>query len=214
MNPDPRARIHANDSLRSARWPLRGRVDASLRLRALADLEPVPSPGLAAPHRTATTMIHSIHRIALACTFVLLSFAQLGCDPVDEGDDEAGEGATETDTGDTTETGGDSLEIVGSYTDEWTDIHTITTTTWTNASGTFIIEFYDNDADYLGAYNDLSNMYSPGRYSRFDWHFEGTTLYYCQSAFDAASLNDALAASADPSDLATGCAGFPWTRLS
>lgn len=169
-------------------------------------------------------MTIDIHRIALATLFVLSTIPQLGCDGGDEGDDEANEETGETgeetgetgETGDTgeTETGGDMLAIAGEYTDEWGDMHTITSANWTNSAGTFHFEIWDNENAYIGAQNDAANMYSPGLYSRFDWHFEGTTLYYCQTAYDAASLSDALAAMADRSDLAAGCGGFAWTNLT
>jgi hypothetical protein len=165
-------------------------------------------------------MTIDIQRIAIASILVLSAVPQLGCDGGDEGDDEANDASDSSETGDTgeTETGetgsGDMLEIAGDYTDEWGDMHTISSSSWTNAAGTFHFEIWDNAADYAGARNDDANMYSPGLYSRFDWHYEGTTLYYCQTAYDAASLSDALAANADRSDLAAGCGGFAWTNLT
>jgi hypothetical protein len=221
VNPDPRARSHALDSLDR---PSPVDVVAWLYSRAPTHLEPVPSPGLAAPHRNATIMTIDIQRIAFASIFVLSALPQLGCDGADEGGDEANDETSETETGETGETetgetetetgGGDMLEIAGDYLDEWGDMHTITSSSWTNSAGTFHLEIWDNAADYAGAHNDETNMYSPGLYSRFDWHYEGTTLYYCQTAFDAASLSDALAANADRSDLAAGCGGFAWTNLT
>ncbi|MEZ4318961.1 MAG: hypothetical protein R3F61_15710 [Myxococcota bacterium] len=116
-------------------------------------------------------------------------------------------------------TGGDTsdLEIVGSFSDNFGGAHTITADTWTmDGAGVFHITTFDNDADFLIAQNDANNEYNPDLWSRMDWFDAGTTLWFCQSAFDAATEADALAtAAADPSDPATtGCGGFSWTQLT
>jgi hypothetical protein len=124
------------------------------------------------------------------------------------GTDEAG---SETDS----ETGGDmSLAIIGSYDDEFGDTHTITETEWTNSAGSFAISQWDNDEMWLVAQNAETNMYNPGQWSRFDWTWDGEQLYYCQSVYDGLTIEDALAGSADASDLMAGCGTFAWTALT
>jgi hypothetical protein len=126
--------------------------------------------------------------------------------------DDAGTEAGET--GETGETGEPALlEIAGSYTDEYGDMHTITEDTWTNAAGSFAIAEFDNAAAYLLAQNAASNAYFPDLWSRFDWTWDADALYYCQSVFDGATIDDARAGSADAGDLMAGCGGFAWTRL-
>lgn len=107
------------------------------------------------------------------------------------------------------------LEIIGSYTDDWNYDHDITQTEWTMDTSVFHISQYENDDDFLVAQNDAANQYNPDLWSRFDWTLDGTDLYYCQIAFDAATEAAALAdTSADRADLATGCAGFEWSKLT
>ena len=133
------------------------------------------------------------------------------------GDDTAG-GA---DSGANADSGGGvtGLEILGDYTDNYGGDHQITNETWTQYTGTtiFHISQYDNDGDFLIAQNDAANTYSPELWSRFDWTTDGAgTLYYCQSAYDAADEATALATqAADPADPATtGCSSFAWTTLT
>jgi hypothetical protein len=118
------------------------------------------------------------------------------------------DGETDSETGD-----GMALAIVGSYADDFGDTHTISETEWTNSAGSFAISQWDNDEMWLVAQNAETNMYNPGNWSRFDWAWDAEQLYYCQSVFDGATIDDALAGGADGSDLAMGCGGFPWSRL-
>ena len=65
------------------------------------------------------------------------------------------------------------------------------------------------------AENDMANSWSPGLWSKFDWVRDSSgDFFYCQSAYDAASEQDAIdTISADISDFETGCSGFSWTAL-
>jgi hypothetical protein len=148
-------------------------------------------------------------RLVITTIFTLMLVA---CD-----DSPSSEGETGTETGGT-ETGGDmSLAIVGSYTDEFGDMHMISETEWTIASaGSFAISQWNNDEMWLVAQNAETNMYNPSLWSRFDWAWDDAQqLYYCQSVYDGATIDDALAGSADAGDLTgMGCNGFPWTRLN
>ncbi|MBL9099998.1 MAG: hypothetical protein JNL82_03515 [Myxococcales bacterium] len=109
----------------------------------------------------------------------------------------------------------DEPAIAGSYTDEYGSMHTIDAAAWTIDAAIFHLVAVDNEAVHLVARNDAANMYNPDLYSRFDWHVDGDAIFYCQSAFDAADADAAEATpAADGADMATGCGGFPWTRLN
>jgi hypothetical protein len=108
----------------------------------------------------------------------------------------------------------DALEIAGTYVDNWGMDHEVTQTTWTTMGSSFAIAQYSNAEDWLVAHNAASNAYNPDLWSRFDWTVASDTLYYCQTAFDAADEAAALAtAPADRADLETGCGGYGWSRL-
>jgi hypothetical protein len=150
---------------------------------------------------------HTLQRPTLLLSLALFGLAASACTDDAPGDDELGE----TDESDT---GGEGLTIVGDYVDEWGDMHTITEASWTNAGGTFHISSYDDGAGWLVAQNDAQNEFNPELWSRFEWTWSGDALYYCQSVFDGATEDDALAGSADPADLEMGCSGFAWTHLN
>ncbi|MDC0720916.1 hypothetical protein [Nannocystis bainbridge] len=106
-------------------------------------------------------------------------------------------------------------EIEGEYTDQYGGKHTIDADAWTMGTDVFHVLSFDNERDRLVAQNDADNAFNPDLFSRFDWHVDGDDVYYCQSAFDAADEAAAEAATAaDPTDLMTGCSGFPWTSLT
>ncbi len=107
------------------------------------------------------------------------------------------------------------LEVIGSY-DDGTLGHEITQNEWTiDTSTVFAISQYDNDADFLVAQNDSANTENPDLWSRFDWTYDTGDLYYCHIVGDAADEATAAAdETADPADLATGCAGDVWTKLN
>lgn len=111
------------------------------------------------------------------------------------------------------------LEIVGNYTEIVVGInpisHTITQSEWVNGFGIFHILTYSNAADFLVARNDTGNAFFPDLFSRFNWVFFQSDLYYCQSPFDAPTEADAEAVdTADRTDPPNGgCNGFSWSRL-
>lgn len=127
-----------------------------------------------------------------------------------------------TPTGDTgAETSAD-IAIAGTYVDVFASEHVITNDTWTQTYQgydplVFTIVEFDNTEQVVIAQNDEANGFAPGAYSRFDWA-DGADghLYYCQSAFDAATQQDAsdTPRSNDADPASTGCGGFPWTDLT
>jgi hypothetical protein len=104
------------------------------------------------------------------------------------------------------------LAIADSYDDSWGGSHVVDAFTWSTWGDTFHIWTATEDA--VVAQNDAGNSYNPGLWSRFTWtRDDAGALYYCQSAYDAATLADAAASTADASSLDAGCGGFGWTEL-
>jgi hypothetical protein len=153
--------------------------------------------------------IQTLHQhTRLVITTIFFTLALAAC--TDDGSSTPDETTSETDS----ETGTEmALEIVGTYTDDFGDSHTITETEWSNSAGSFVISQYSNDEMWLVAQNAETNMYNPSQWSRFDWTWDGEQLYYCQSVYDGPTIEDALDGSADPADLAMGCGGFAWSQL-
>lgn len=135
----------------------------------------------------------------------------------DKGGDDS---AATDDSGGGDDSGGSAdIAIAGSWTDDYGGDHTITNDSWSQYGGSSVFDFteYDNDEAYAIAQNGSANEYNPDLYSRFDWTWDAADqLWYCQTAYAAASEADALAtAAADPTDPSTtGCGGFPWTSLT
>lgn len=123
------------------------------------------------------------------------------------------EDTADTDEPDETET----LAIIGEYTDEFGGDHVITADTWTDAySGVYTITSFDNAEGVIIAQNGADNAFDPNLWSQFNWFDDGTSLYYCQIAYNAA---DQAAAAAQPKANSTGvatdgCNGFSWTNLT
>jgi len=127
--------------------------------------------------------------------------------------------AEEPDTEDPTEPTEESLEIIGRYMDDFDTSHVITKTEWTSRSsyGTSVshISQYDNEQDFIIAQNDSEKSWNPDKWSRFDYTVKNGAIYYCQTAYDKETEEEALATpAADKTDPANaGCAGNPWTKL-
>ena len=97
----------------------------------------------------------------------------------------------------------------------------ITDSTWTlgfegSTPSVFHISIVSNPDQYLIAQNDAANQFSPSLWSRFDWTQYQGGLYYCQTAYNAATEQAALdAPAADASNPpASGCGGFAWSKLT
>ena len=113
----------------------------------------------------------------------------------------------------------ESLEIIGRYMDDFDTSHVITETEWTSRSsyGTSVyhISQYDNEQDFIIAQNDSEKSWDPDKWSRFDYTVKNGAVYYCQTAYDKETEEEALATpAADKTDPTTsGCGGYAWTKL-
>lgn len=140
---------------------------------------------------------------------VLLSFVMLfGLIACDDGGDTGGDA------------GVGELSLVGTWVDPFATEHVISMTQWTQTlngmTSVFDILTFDTDSKVIIAENAADNMFAPGKFSRFDWTQVDDRLFFCQSAFDKDTAEDAAdSPSADPTDPTTGgCGGmFPWSEL-
>jgi hypothetical protein len=107
------------------------------------------------------------------------------------------------------------LDLNGDYIDNFGTPHNINAFTWMINTSMFHILESSNDEDWAVAQNDAVYSYDPDMYSKFEWmtDAEGVT-YYCQTAYNATSPEEAKAAMADKADLETGCGGFSWSSLT
>ena len=76
---------------------------------------------------------------------------------------------------------------------------------------------WDFDRMFLIAQNDESNPSEPGLWTRIDWvDLPTSSTYpwaYCLTTYNAASAEEAEAASANREEPRTGCNGFPFSRM-
>lgn len=110
-------------------------------------------------------------------------------------------------------------DLAGVWLDEWATAHEIDEQSWAQRapffSGDWEISRYSNLQRTIVARNAATNAFFPGDWSRFDWTEQGGDVYYCQTAYAAASEWEARSTPpADAGDLASGCAGFSWTLLT
>lgn len=108
------------------------------------------------------------------------------------------------------------LEIAGEYSDNYGGEQIIGSSIWNQGAmmGKFNISSWDNNSNFLVAQNDSSNGFNPDKYSRFDWTFDGTDIYFCQTVYDKETAQDAIDATpANSTDLDAGCSGFSWNKL-
>jgi len=109
------------------------------------------------------------------------------------------------------------LAISGTYVDQFSTTQTVTSSTWSDSfADVFHIAEFSNASDYAIAQNDAANAFNANLWSRFDWTMYAGRLYYCQTAYNAASQAAAEAtAPANATNPTTGgCGGFSWTRLN
>ena len=111
--------------------------------------------------------------------------------------------------------GAGSLTLEGSYTDNWSGSHVITSTSWSQGSSVYYFSSIDEQAGWAVARNSQTNSWYPCLWSRFDWARVSGKLYFCQTAYNAASEEAALSTpAASSANLSTGCGGFSWSELT
>ena len=110
------------------------------------------------------------------------------------------------------------ISIIGQWVDGFGFEHEVRQDSWVfDPLGTPSIVWltqYSNDEGWIVGQNDAVDSWNPDLWSRYDYFWAKGTLYFCQTAFDAADEEAALATPpADVMDLDTGCVGFPWSDL-
>jgi hypothetical protein len=139
---------------------------------------------------------------------LLLTLAACAVEPVDT--DDTGVVGTDTD-----EVAPGDLLIAGTWSDPYGGETTVSNDAWVSWGYTHHLTRWDNDAGWVVGENDAANPTNGGQWSRFDWAWVQGELWYCQTAYDAATEDAALATA--PADAASpaagGCGGFPWTWL-
>ena len=128
------------------------------------------------------------------------------------------------------------FNYTGTYDDNYGGSHTISAFKWDSGSLLFHVSQYSNDESWLIAQNDSEKrsqycsdwtLYTQeecetggeswtdlaDKWSRFDIAETDDGLFYCQTSYNAETEDDALAATADATDLTTGCGGFGWTQF-
>ena len=106
-----------------------------------------------------------------------------------------------------------NLSIAGSYIDNWGGSHVVDSFTWTSGDYSFAIETTNEEEMWIVAQNASTNAYNPDLWSKFEWMYDADTMYYCQSAYDAADAQTAQDTMADRDDVNAGCGGFGWSTL-
>jgi hypothetical protein len=104
--------------------------------------------------------------------------------------------------------------LTGQYEDNYNSTHTINAFLWETVGSLFHITKYDNTAGWAVAQNASANEWNADLWSKFEWSWDNDVLYYCQSTYDAATAEDAMAATADNSNFETGCGSFAWSTLT
>lgn len=115
--------------------------------------------------------------------------------------------------------GSGSLEIAGTWEDDFGTTHEIDSTAVKTSSefgsSSIYLTQIDESAQWAIGLNAQENGFNPCLYSRFEWHWEASELYVCQSVFMAGSETAAEnAPMADSGDLDGGCGSFSWSKLT
>jgi hypothetical protein len=113
------------------------------------------------------------------------------------------------------------INILGSYEDPYNSAHEISTEKWVvsfgGSSSTYEILSFDNEKGVMIAQNG-DDSFNPGEYSRFEWVYVDSKLFYCQSVYDGEDKEEAeqdqSSSSSDPMAGGCGSFNFPWTPLT
>ncbi len=107
------------------------------------------------------------------------------------------------------------FSLTDGWDDAWGGEHVIDAFSWQMGTSSYSISEVDEAGRWAVAQNGAANEWNPSAWSRFDWAWDAdASLYYCQTAYAAATEAEALATpAADAADLGGGCGGFSWTEL-
>ena len=137
-------------------------------------------------------------------------------DPATGGGGEGGATASNT-TPDAASSAVDKVPaIAGTYVDDYGEVIQIAEGIWRIDTSLFHITILNNAQEFLIASNDPNNPWSADLWSRFDWTRDSTgALYYCQTAYGAASQQLAED-TARPSmqNFPKGCGVGSWSKLT
>ncbi len=106
-----------------------------------------------------------------------------------------------------------ALETIGTWNDEFIGETIVTETQW---GASAVIE-YDNDSNTAILQWPADDMFNPNKFGRYQWtEIEGDVFHYCTVVFGKETAQEAIddPATADSSDLATGCSGFSWSKMT
>lgn len=113
------------------------------------------------------------------------------------------------------------ISILGSYEDSYNSNHVISSDQWVisfgGSSSTYEILSFDNEKAVMIALNG-EDSFNPGEYSRFEWVYVDSKLFYCQSLYNGETKEEAeqdqSSSSSDPMAGGCGSYNFPWTPLN
>ncbi len=113
------------------------------------------------------------------------------------------------------------IQILGTYEDSYNSGHKISAESWVVSFGestsTYEILSFDNANRVIIALNG-EDSFNPGEYSRFEWVYVDSKLFYCQSVYDGQTIEEAeedqSSSSSDPIGGGCGSYDFPWTPLN
>lgn len=114
------------------------------------------------------------------------------------------------------------IELLGSWTDNWGGIYTITNDIWTtdyfgSASTSSIVQVL-NESNTVIVQSPPDDLYTPNKFNKIVWtDVVNDSSYYCIVVFGMNTAQEALddTTVADPSNPDNGgCSGFSWTKLT
>ncbi len=114
------------------------------------------------------------------------------------------------------------IELVGTWTDEFGTVVTITATDWNGKSKDYEFESkivqYDNAENWAVTRNSIDEKHNADKFDKQVWtEPKAGIFHHCTVVFglDSVELAKASTATADTNDLqGKGCGGFPWTKLT
>lgn len=110
-------------------------------------------------------------------------------------------------------------QLIGFFEDDYQIQYSVSDSTFILLPNSiYHIKSWNIDEQYLIAFNDSSNSYDPGLWTRIDWielnDMEPFSWAFCISVFNAETFQQAELGGQTNSDTPmTGCNGFPFSRM-